>query len=576
MAVVTLGDIARLAEVNASAVSNWKSRDPGFPRPVDAEGRYFDLGQVEQWAASEGRAFLVSPADRVWFGLAERFPTADEALGYAASQLVMPEPDDDVIADLVVSEDRSVVLEGFAVRAGAAPESDFADRVRSLLAMSLAIRDEPGASGERDGVTGSGTGALPGGGGAPGRPGAGAEGGPGGERAGREGDGAEPLSAYDPAAARGDLLLACAEQPGVGSVTGTEPDPSKAATAHARLALLHPGVRESVTTEEALVGPPPSDPFDLVVCDAYSAARAQVTVPPSASDARGVYGRPPKTEPEMSWLVHCATVAKRGGLVLVRMPNAASHRRSGRRIRAELIRQGALRAVVSNPDGRTQTWVLRPQAPSNGQVVLSDGDLGEGVPVSAIELLDEAVDVTPDLYLSRDAGGPADVVAELGGLEGRLREAAESVPHWRVTEGQTHPGVSLETLEKDGAVSISQETEGRGIALEPRSLRILSLGTLEPQSTPVWLITVTGGWDADWIAACLHHHRPGTSGTSEGKRRILGVKVPRLSYDEQRYRGAAFREVWELRKRLAALSRECAALADGTAAMVQNCSVEWE
>lgn len=54
-------DIAEIAGVTPGAVSNWLTRDVGFPEPVVRFGHgrrtneLFDLGQVLKWLESTGR-----------------------------------------------------------------------------------------------------------------------------------------------------------------------------------------------------------------------------------------------------------------------------------------------------------------------------------------------------------------------------------------------------------------------------------------------------------------------------------------------------------------------------------------
>ena len=52
-----------------------------------------------------------------------------------------------------------------------------------------------------------------------------------------------------------------------------------------------------------------------------------------------------------------------GGTVVVRMPATAADRRAGRRIRANLLRAGALRAVLTVPTAPRDVWVLRRPQP---------------------------------------------------------------------------------------------------------------------------------------------------------------------------------------------------------------------
>src|SRR5687767_12847505 len=60
---------------------------------------------------------------------------------------------------------------------------------------------------------------------------------------------------------------------------------------------------------------------------------------------------PPRTEPELAWHQHALAHLSPGGTSVVLIPPAAALRPAGRRIRAELVRRGALRAVVPLPPG---------------------------------------------------------------------------------------------------------------------------------------------------------------------------------------------------------------------------------
>ncbi|MDP4510671.1 HsdM family class I SAM-dependent methyltransferase [Nonomuraea turcica] len=91
-----------------------------------------------------------------------------------------------------------------------------------------------------------------------------------------------------------------------------------------------------------------------------------------ASDIRWLYGLPSRGEPELPWVQHGLYHLKPGRHMAVVMPPAAADRRSGRRIRAQLLRTGTLRAVVSLPAGiapgalaSPHLWVLRRPSPGD-------------------------------------------------------------------------------------------------------------------------------------------------------------------------------------------------------------------
>ncbi|MFE2041023.1 N-6 DNA methylase [Streptomyces sp. NPDC059477] len=100
-----------------------------------------------------------------------------------------------------------------------------------------------------------------------------------------------------------------------------------------------------------------------------------------AYDPRWEYGFPARTESELAWVQHALARLKEGGTAVLLMPPATASRRSGRRIRADLLRRGALRAVIALPVGaapphsiQLHLWVLRRPgtAPAAPEVLLVD------------------------------------------------------------------------------------------------------------------------------------------------------------------------------------------------------------
>uniref|UniRef100_A0AAU2A786 N-6 DNA methylase n=1 Tax=Streptomyces sp. NBC_00093 TaxID=2975649 RepID=A0AAU2A786_9ACTN len=218
---------------------------------------------------------------------------------------------------------------------------------------------------------------------------------------------------------------------------------------------------------------------DTLRADAYPGLRADVVLchPPFnernwghdelAYDARWEYGFPARNESELAWVQHALARLRDGGTAVLLMPPAAASRRSGRRIRADLLRRGALRAVIALPVGAAppyniplHLWVLRrpDKAPAQPEVLLADtgsvadltGQSGRGgldweavrtavldawrpferagtaveqpgvsrsVPV--IELLDDDVDLAPARHLPPAAAGDGE---HLGDVRERLGE----------------------------------------------------------------------------------------------------------------------------------------------------------
>ncbi|MGC5021239.1 N-6 DNA methylase [Micromonospora sp. DT47] len=396
---ITAAEIARLAGVGRAAVSNWRKRHPDFPVPVGGTpaSPEFDLTQVEQWLHGQGKLPELSPVDRLWRHLAPTTDTAADALAAVGALLL-------------------------ARQRGERPSRRQVDqRVADLLPEIDALADALGPQTAFDQLWQRFS--APG----PGRPWATPD------------DLADLMvgladvgggAVLDPAAGSGATLRA-AVRAGCTSAYGQELDESLA-----RLAGLWLALRDV---------PGEVRPGDSLRADAFPGRTVDAVLchPPFGIttwgheelgyDPRWEYGLPPRTEPELAWVQHALAHLRPGGHAVLLMPPTAAGRRAGRRIRAELLRRGALRAVVALPPGVAaphgvplHLWVLRrpaADAPPPARALLidaADGDLAElyarvlttwraftaapdaeieevgfarAVPV--IELLDEEVDLTP-------------------------------------------------------------------------------------------------------------------------------------------------------------------------------------
>ncbi|WP_239155609.1 class I SAM-dependent DNA methyltransferase [Amycolatopsis sp. FDAARGOS 1241] len=214
--------------------------------------------------------------------------------------------------------------------------------------------------------------------------------------------GAKGTTVLDPACGFGSLLLAS----GAVRAQGQDSDLTTARIAALRLRLtgadteVHAG---DSLREDAFAG----QQADVVLCDPPFNARAWGHEE-LVGDARWVYGLPPRGESELAWVQHCLAHAKPGGTVAILMPGAAAGRRSGKRIRANLLRAGALRAVLTLAPG-ADLWLLTrpgPGARPPATVLLAESTVDaveelwrEHVETGAgeriIDLLDDDVDLTP-------------------------------------------------------------------------------------------------------------------------------------------------------------------------------------
>src|SRR5690606_26405370 len=148
-------------------------------------------------------------------------------------------------------------------------------------------------------------------------------------------------TAPDPACGIGTLLLASK----AARALGQDVNPTAARLTAVRLllrdvdAVVHDG--DSLRADAF-----PDELVDAVVCNPPFNDRTwgyeELT-----SDPRWEYGLPPRGESELAWVQHGLSHVRPGGLVVIMMPSVASSRRSGRRVRGNLLRAGALRAIVT-------------------------------------------------------------------------------------------------------------------------------------------------------------------------------------------------------------------------------------
>ncbi|TQS25806.1 N-6 DNA methylase [Microbispora sp. KK1-11] len=490
-ATVNAGDIARLADVGRAAVSNWRRRYEDFPQPVGgtASSPLFSLPEVEAWLRRNGKSFEVSQGDRVWQRL--RASADDlrlgEVLGEVGAFLLYTLRDPDGWKRLSAAPDFAVrlprvvaettadlppragdatpvepgllrLVAGMAERNGAAATFEFlCERYAEAHSRRLALtRPDVAALMTRLACPGART-------------------------------------VLDPACGMGTLLLHAAGAAGAGDeVRLLGQDANETVALLAALRLLLRGRDARVVLGDALRHDafPPDRPMDglgdaladAVVCDPPFNERAWGHED-LIGDPRWQYGMPPRGEPELAWVQHCLAHVRPGGFVAVLMPAAAASRRPGRRIRANLLRTGALRAVFTLAPGGPDLWLLRRPEPGErqpGAILVADaGDdpasaeavwrahlaktelpLG-GRTVRIIDILDDEVDVSPARHLSPRVdtrGFPAD--------RERFREAiaalADDVPDLEVLTGGAAgwdaSWATVAEMARSGLVSIRHST----------------------------------------------------------------------------------------------------------------------
>ncbi|WP_176728588.1 N-6 DNA methylase [Planobispora rosea] len=449
-ATVTAADIARMAGVGRAAVSNWRRRHEDFPRPVGgtATSPAFSLSAVESWLLAQGKVRELPLRERVW-----------QQIRTAADDLRLGE----VVAEATellrgAGEPRTVPASAWKLVREYAGEQGAAEVTRFLLDRYADVHSHrlsatsPEVAGFMVRLAGPGI-----------------------------------RSVLDPACGLGVLLAAAAGLPGVERVRGQEVEDALARLAQSRLALIP--VDSTVEAGDSLRRDAwPDVAVDAVVCHPPFNER-NWGYDELTGDLRWEYGLPPKTESELAWVQHALAHLSPGGVAVLLMPAITAARRSGRRIRSNLLRRGALQAVIGLPPGMASgtalpahLWVLRKPAGGGrtpSRVLMAEAgpasfgavaerwhafqadpeaDLdhhGESRTVPIIELIDEDVDVTPSRHLGTDGHTSADLYLSLReSLAAQLGRLPDLVPSAVPGPGREPPTVTLQELERTGALTV--------------------------------------------------------------------------------------------------------------------------
>ncbi|OII65229.1 restriction endonuclease subunit M [Streptomyces sp. CC53] len=511
---MTAAGIARLAGVGRAAVSNWRRRHADFPRPVGGTetSPSFALADVEAWLRAQGKLAEVPLRERVWQHVAAHPAGAMTALVHAGCALLLVRERPGrwrelaAMPDARLAEEVPTALDDVLTERLGAPRSVTAPDPGALLpsvpllrgAAELAAEDGSGSAFEfllgrhldanprQYTLTPPGPAALM-------------------AALAATGD-SPPGTVLDPASGTGTLLRAT---PGATALYAQEAEPDLAAATALRLAL-HGAADVHAQAGDALR----ADAFPQLTADAV------LCHPPFnernwghdelAYDPRWEYGFPARTESELAWVQHALARLRPGGTAVLMMPPAAASRRSGRRIRADLLRRGALRAVVALPAGAAppyhlalHLWVLRRPAPgttaapellladtaghaAGGRAGLDwqavhgtvldawtafdrDGTLpprpGTARSVPVIDLLDDDVDLAPARHLPPDGegGGAAVLDAVRDRLTAQLRRTGALTPPpadpgTSPGTGARPPGVTVGELARAGALHLHAGT----------------------------------------------------------------------------------------------------------------------
>ncbi|WP_328563778.1 N-6 DNA methylase [Streptomyces coelicoflavus] len=378
-AQVTAAEISRIAGVTRATVSNWRRRHDDFPEPSGGteSSPLYDLEAVRAWLAARGHASAASPAEELRTMLRLHGRGGSGAASDSSELLLLVlaaarrSPDELVAAaglsdgDLAseAERDRAAVADA-APATGDGTVGFNAEDAPVLRALYACVRGEGGqptlavlAEWELEDSAASGAYRTP-----------------------------EPLTdllaelvpgtparVLDPACGSGSLLAAAARR-GTAELYGQELLPVQARRSAVSLALAAPATEVTIRSADSLR----ADAFPDLLADAV------LCNPPYgirdwghdelAYDPRWAYGVPARAESELAWVQHALAHLAPGGYAVMLLPPATAGRASGRRVRAELVRSGALRAVVGLPVGASmplhvglQVWVLQRPEPGGAE-----------------------------------------------------------------------------------------------------------------------------------------------------------------------------------------------------------------
>ncbi|WP_410604885.1 N-6 DNA methylase [Amycolatopsis sp. lyj-90] len=512
-ATVSAADIAHIAGVGRAAVSNWRRRYGDFPPPVGgtASSPLFSLLDVENWLRERGKPFELSLGDRIWqrlrnlgddLWLSSRVGRVGTFLSRRASGEewdFSPRYDDPELLEL---------LDRFAVEVGAREAFEFlCERYVEAHSRQLSVTPEPVAALMSRLI------------------------------------GPEPGVVLDPACGLGTLLLAS----GGTRLLGQTDDPAISCIAAHRLLLA--GADMEMYGADAL----PMDSYegllaDTVVCDPPFNDR-EWGHDELVGDPRWEYGQPPRGEPELAWVQHCLAHVKPGGLVAIRMPPAAAGRRTGRRIRGNLLRAGALRAVVTV--GGADLWLLRRpepgERPPSRLLLLADPSTveeqwrehlrGAEVPgaVRIIDLLDEEIDLSPARHQARDE--------HVGEAFLEVRKHFEGIrpePPSLAVADENPQFTTIGELLKSGVLTVPESVEEGDVVASPAVPAYVHSGAPVAVESPMSKYrTDPERLDAAFLAGCLRAAGQ-IAPTSSTRIDLKRTRIPRLPIETQRAHGEAF------------------------------------
>ncbi|MGN9894903.1 N-6 DNA methylase [Micromonospora sp. L31] len=628
VAEVTAAEVARIAGVGRAAVSNWRRRHADFPTPVGGTpaSPTFRLDEIESWLTAYGKLDRLAAEDRLWQEL--RAYTEDwglvETLADVAAFLTFIDEDRPHWERLRAQPDATLAEQlpaAVTAHVGSIPlpgDTPFAAGLRPgqvpFWRSVAGVAEEQGVGSVFEELHGryidssSGRGA-----------------------AATTLDLAAMIAAmvppvhegavFDPACGTGNLLYALGRKLGAGAVlAGQEIVPALARIAAFRLGqnVLPATIRQGDSLRDdqfrAQDGGDHSGGAALVVCDPPFGSK-NWGHEELAYDSRWEFDLPSRADSELAWVQHCYAHLRPGGTAIVILPPSVAARRSGRRVRAEMLRQGALRQLIALPSGLASghglgvhLWIL--SRPGDGwqpvrSIRMVDGtrfdrdrlrriegdwwhqfrdEPGVTADVPVITLLDDEVDLSPSRHVQRTSEAlPAHHAAALTALAPLLAALPEQLPKAMSVAGTPNrgPTVSVAELIRSGAVDLVLNRELSRTDVGGLRTGDVLVPALDPKEPPVVVTDERGEPAPDrhllrcdpevvdpyFLAGFLGaeaNKRQAITGTGSFRYDVRRAQLPRLPLSEQRRYAAEFRRLAEFTRvlhRAAALGDDVVRLA---------------
>jgi SAM-dependent methyltransferase/predicted DNA-binding transcriptional regulator AlpA len=552
---MTSAAIARLAGVGRAAVSNWRKRYPEFPRPVGGSptSPTFDRAEVIAWLTSTGKADQLATAGQTATGT----QAIDEM-------------------EWIREREREVARLGTGARllraltdARPLPRS-MARRLRldDLLArtmVALLPHDLPGSSLQD-----------------------------------------APLI-LDPACGAGHLLMAAADRFGDGvRLAGQDVNADAAKVAGFNLGSNVPGQYE-IRAGDSLRDDQLPHGAAAVLC-LPPAGESDWPAAELAMDPRWEFGTPAPKDTELAWLQHCYAHLRPRGVAVVAVSQRGCVQPSGEHVRAALIRQGVLRAVIALPPDMTRAqditlWLLRrPHTTHSGTaghdpdgpvrlVELShladpadlpgdhagwlrlleatDPTISRAVP--RLRLLDDAANVLPARHIAHRAPAtPHDLNSHTERLAHLFTRTGWALPVYSGTTARLSP-VTLAELERVGALTVRpRDATPRAGDVLLRTLGrppVVATGSAADDDGIAQVVEIDAArLDPHFVATFLRADAEAlpVANTLGAINRddLRRCRIPRMPLAEQRRYGDAFRQLEQLQATIYALANTSARIID--------------